>query len=72
MNRVQVQDVDETLVTMKRVERIEDSPDGLGFDVDLACGHKVWHAVRPGAAVYCGMCLSRFTNQVFGLQKPRD
>ena len=61
--------IDEELLRTRSVMSCVDSSDGIGYDVHLSCGHKVWHAVHPGAAVYCGLCLQRLVNQVHGFQK---
>ena len=37
--------------------------DGLGWDVELECGHKVWFACEPGSKSFCGECLDAFVQR---------
>ena len=62
--------IDETLLGPRAVVRWRDCTDGLGFDVDLSCGHAVWTAITPAYATpwYCGMCLDKLINQARAVQ----
>jgi hypothetical protein len=56
--------IDETLLHARAVTGVTEPADGIGFDVSLSCGHVIWCAVRPGAAIVCGMCLTVMIEQV--------
>jgi len=55
--------VDETLLKRRAVIRAFPCNDGLGWDVELNCGHTVWYAVRPTGFVHCGACLHELSEQ---------
>lgn len=60
--------IDETLMQPRRVLRATPSADGLGYEVDLACGHTIWIAVQPHGEIVCGMCLNLLVEQARELQ----
>ncbi len=56
--------VDESLMRRRAVVSALPDPDGgLGWVVELSCGHIVWCAVRPWQFTYCGMCLTKLAEQ---------
>ena len=66
--------IDETLLEARTVLRIEGCYDGMGYDVDLSCGHSVWFAVEPPRQTQCGLCLDKLITQareVQARQRPR-
>lgn len=56
--------IDESLLQPRPVVSVTDSDDGLGFDVELACGHRIWQAMRPGDEACCSVCLWELGIQV--------
>ena len=60
--------IDETLVKPRKVLRARPGDDGLGYLVDLDCGHTIWFAVKPPDETYCGACLNLLVNQARMIQ----
>lgn len=60
--------IDETLLAPRRVVRWTPDDEGLGYELDLECGHAVWMAIAPPASTYCGVCLNALIEQARELQ----
>jgi len=60
--------VDESLMRRRAVVTALPDPDGgLGWVVELSCGHTVWCAVRPMNFTHCGECIVKLTEQARAL-----
>jgi hypothetical protein len=57
--------LDETLLAPRRVLSCQPDDDGLGFAIDLACGHTVWMAIAITVyqSLHCGVCLNALVEQ---------
>ena len=68
--RNSVNDLDATLLEARRVERALPDGEGLGYAVELSCGHMVWCGtqVHAGDRMPCGGCANGLIFQIRELQ----
>jgi hypothetical protein len=54
----------------RRVKRSTPDDAGVGFLVEMSCGHTIWLAVQmdAGAKIRCGACLNALVIQIRELQ----
>lgn len=60
--------LDATLLQPRRIVRYEPDPVGIGFYLQLECGHSMWIGVQPRGAELCGLCLERLVRQIRDVQ----
>jgi hypothetical protein len=62
--------LDESLLLPRRVKRSMPDDAGIGYMLELSCGHTIWVAASrlQGAKVLCGGCLNALVIQIRELQ----
>jgi hypothetical protein len=60
--------LDETLLKRRRVARWEPDDSGIGYYVQLECGHSLWFPIEPPDAAHCGLCLEKLVRQIRDVQ----
>jgi len=68
--RNSVNDLDATLIEARRVVCALPDGVGLGYTVELSCGHAVWSGplVHAGDYMLCGACLNPLIYQIREIQ----
>ena len=62
--------LDESLLLPRRVKRSTADDAGIGYMLELSCGHTIWVAASmlEGAKIRCGGCLNALVIQIRELQ----
>ena len=63
-------ELDATLIEARRVVSALPDGDGLGYTVEMSCGHVIWCAsqVHAGDRMVCGGCLNALIYQIRDIQ----
>jgi hypothetical protein len=57
-------------LTQRTVLMAREDAEGLGYDVELSCGHTIWCAYRPAnGLLYCGECLHGLAEELRARQR---
>jgi hypothetical protein len=61
--------IDTALLAPRKILRSEPDDAGLGWEMDLDCGHRIWSVTPANSASHCGQCLHVLVRQIRELQE---